>query len=136
MHGSKRLANFCHVPHGLGTVDGNLTDVLSVIQNEVRQFLPQSGELRHLESAVHGLIIILAQFDIAGQHIALMMLVDNKVGDGCFHVETCGSADGRAAAVNLDGNIVDISHVADLLYLGETAAVRESAVPGKIYPRG
>ena len=51
-----------------------------------------------------------------------MQFVDHEVGDGRFHVQGGCGGDGAAADMDLDGDVIDVGHVADLLDFGDTAA--------------
>ena len=49
------------------------------------------------------------------------MLVDDEVRDGAFQMQGCRRGQGAAAGMDLNADIEDMGHIADLLDLGDAA---------------
>ena len=54
-----------------------------------------------------------------------MLLVDDKVGNGRFQLQSSSGSDGAAADMDLNAHIVDLSHITDLLGFGDAAGVAQ-----------
>ena len=97
---------------------GRLEGLLGVLVAQARQ-------IRNLELAVDGLIVMDGQILVALEQAVSVMLMDDEVGDDALQLQSGSGGDRAGADVSLDGDVVHISHIADLLAFGDTAAVAE-----------
>ena len=97
---------------------GGHCDNLALLDGLGGQLLTQAGQVGDLVLAVHRLIVVQAGLPHGGAQRALVMLMNDEVGDGCLDLQGRRLGDGAAANVNLRGAVVGMGHVADLLGLG------------------
>ena len=100
-------------------------DLAAGCQELVGHFLADTRQIGNGVVAVLGLVVVLACLDEDVQQVCVVLFVDGEVGDGCFHLQSCCRCDGAAADVDLDAHVIDLSHIADLLGLGDAAGVAQ-----------
>ena len=91
-------------------------------QGIFRILVAVAGQVGDFKLAVNRLIVKLAQPAVIVIAVENMVLMNDKVGDHRFNLNRRGRAQGAGANMDLNANVIGMSHVADLLQLGDAAA--------------
>ena len=94
-----------------------------IVQCFLRELLADAGTVRHFIAAVDRFdVIIFSEITHSLFDCAFMYLVNEEIRNDRLDLERCGCRDRAAADMDLNGNIIDICHVTDLLGFRDTAA--------------
>ena len=96
-------------------------DAVAVPEGHFAQLVAQTWQIGDGELAVHRLVIVDAQLLVVRAEGVGVMLVDDEVRDGAFQMQGCRRGQGAAAGMDLNADIEDMGHIADLLDLGDAA---------------
>ena len=100
-------------------------DLAAGCQELVGHFLADTGQIGNGVVTVLGFVIVLAGLDEDVLQVCVVLLMNGEVGNRSFDLQSSGGSDGAAADMDLNAHIIDLSHIADLLGLGETATVTD-----------